>query len=88
MKNHVEYYKNYELEHKEWFKKKSDEDLINSFNGGRNAGWCHAKMIYHHLLQEELEKRFDTSNIIVNGNYSYAKKIYLNKKKVYIKKSL
>ena len=85
MKNHVEHYKNYELEHKELFKKMSDEDLINSFNGKqiRNSAWCHAKMIYMKTLKKELKKRFDTTNIIVNGNFSFSKKIYLKNKKIY-----
>ncbi len=88
MKNHVEYYKNYKLEHKELFKKKSDEDLINSFNGQvGNSGWCHARMIYLYCLQKEMKKRFDMSNVMDDSGCSYAKHIYLKNKKVYIKKS-
>ena len=80
--NHVDYVKyRKDLEHN--LKKSSDQKLIDRFNGQvRNAGWCHAKMIYLYCLQKEMTKRFDTSNVIVDGNCSYANYIYLRNKKV------
>ena len=79
-----EHYINYELEHIELFKKKADKDLIDSFNSQvRNPTWCHAKMIYLKTLQEELKKRYDTSSIMDNGNWSYAQNIFLKNKKIY-----
>ena len=36
-------------------------------------------------LKKELKTRFDTTNIIVNGNFSFSKKIYLKNKKIYTK---
>tara|TARA_B100000902_G_scaffold214473_1_gene203972 strand:+ start:456 stop:713 length:258 start_codon:yes stop_codon:yes gene_type:complete len=80
--NHVDYVKyRKDLEHD--FKKASDQELIDRFNGQvRNSGWCHAKMIYLYCLQKEMIKRFDTSNLIVDGNCSYANYILLRNKKV------
>jgi len=79
----VEYYRNYEKEKIKLFRKYSDQELIDRFNGQvRNSGWCHAKMIYLYCLQKEMIKRFDTSNLIVDGNCSYANYILLRNKKV------
>ena len=69
------------------FQNSTDKQLIDSFNGhvrNRNGGWCHAKMIYLDCLQKEMTKRFDTSNVMDDSGCSYAKRIYLINKKVYI----
>ena len=79
----VEYYRNYEKEKIKLFRKYSDQKLIDSFNSQvRNPGWCTAKMIYLYCLKKEMIKRFDTSNLIVDGSCSYAHYIYLRNKKV------
>ena len=83
--NHVDYYIKYRKDYKEFFKKCSNQKLIDCFNGQvKNPGWCHAKMIYLDCLQQEMKKRFDTSILIVNGGFSYSKHIYLEHKKIYI----
>ena len=51
--DHVVYYSNYRKNLVSIFKKSSDNELIDSFNGQvKNPGWCHAKMIYLDCLQQ------------------------------------
>ena len=84
--NHVEYYIKYRKDYKEFFKKCSNQKLIDCFNGQvRNAGWCTAKMIYLDCLKNEIKKRFDMCSVINDDSCSYANHIYLKNKKVYIK---
>ena len=81
----MNYYFNYKNRMQRIFKKSSDADLLIFFNSQvKNPGWCHAKMIYLYCLQKEMIKRFDTSNLIVDGNCSYANYILLRNKKILI----
>ena len=75
--NHVDYL-TYKKDMVNIFRKSSDKQLIYSFNGQvRNGAWCHAKMIYLDCLQKEMKKRFDTSSVMTDSGWSYAKHIYL-----------
>ena len=84
--DHVEYYIKYRKDYENFFKKCSDQKLIDSFNGQvGNGGSCYAKMIYIQCLNSELKKRFDVS-VMGDSGFSYVKNIYLRNKKIYIKK--
>lgn len=73
-------------EYQERFKNKSDEQLIDSFNGQvGNAGWGTARMFYLSTLRKELENRnIDYSDVGDKEGISYAKRVKLVGKKIVI----
>ncbi len=77
---------NYSQKFKEFFINMSDEKLIATFNREvGNSGWVGARAFYLTAMHEELEKRFDYSNIGDKKSLSFAREIKLVDKKIVIK---
>ncbi len=81
----------YKKEFADRFSKKTDQELINAFNGEvGNNGRCTARGYYLHALRNEMENRdFDVSLVIKGDSTYYNRKVKIvNKKLVFVENSM
>ncbi len=83
------FYSDFTKSTKEYLQKKTDEELINSFNrecGG--SGWTTTRSIYLEELRIEMKKRKWDASAITNHtggfNLSFGNQVYLENNKLYL----